>query len=1058
MRNPVRNWLAITPCLATLFLCSANTRGGELSFSRDIRPILSNNCFICHGPDEQTREGGFRFDIKQSAIQPADSGEIPIVPGDLDASEIWNRIQSTDESSRMPPPDQEKQLTEEDRQKIRLWIEQGAKWEEHWSFTPLVRPTPPEVQHTEQIDSPVDQFILAELETRGRKLARKASKQTLIRRLSLDMTGLPPTPEEIDEFVNDKSPDAYEKVVDRLLSSRHYGEQMATSWLDGARFADTNGYQNDFKRSMWPWRDWVINAFNSNMPFDQFTVEQLAGDLLEDPTSDQIIATGFNRNNRTVTEFGSIDAEWLVENVVDRVETTSAVFLGLTLGCARCHDHKYDPVTQREFYQMYAYFHNVAEKGVYPEMRGNVAPVHVVLTKDEQDLQDELIARVELAKAEIARWKQVLPDQQSEWEKSFSVGSTVTVSTATDSILSIAATGADDRLGNAPNSVKHSVNERVQSNSKDDVFASAVSFSGKQTGRIDLGDAIVFDARKPFSATTWVYAEENGMILSRMDKDQDYRGFDCGILDNGQVVVHLIHRWPSDALKFTTKQMLKKSQWNHVAVTYDGSKKVAGFQVFLNSQPATLKIESDKLVGDTLVDHPVWLGHRVDMPFLKGQLSDLHVFDRSISLRELDAIFESSLHRVRCVKRSDRSQQQQAVIDRAFRDHFATEYAGARRRLAKAEREQAEFVAGKPSVMVMKERPQPRETFVLIRGQYNKPDRSQKVSPGIPAFLPQPPDDAPSNRLGLARWIVSEDNPLTARVAVNRVWHQLFGVGIVESSENFGIQCPPPLHRDLLDWLAADFRENGWDLKALLKSIVMTSTYMQSSDFDPSAADEDPNNVLFGRGPRFRLSSEEIRDNALAISGLLSPNIGGPSIKPYQPDGIWDELAGGAGEGKYIQDKGEKLYRRSLYIYRKRTVPHPTMVTFDAPSREICQVARQRTNTPLQALALLNDTTYVEASRHLATLAINATDSKIEQIEFAFRRATGRRPHAREVEILNRAYERYFDYFETDQDSAKQLVSLGESDPPTDIGVVSLAALTNVASTILNLDETITKN
>jgi hypothetical protein len=764
-------------------------------FGRDILPILSANCFQCHGPDEKARKAKLRLDAHDGILSV-------VTPKKSDESKLYLRI-TGEPDTRMPPLKSGKKLSDSQKELLRRWIDEGAVWGKHWAYETPVRPNLPAVKNKAWVRNGIDAFILERLEREGLSPAAEAAKETLIRRVTLDLTGLPPTPAEIDAFLKDNSADAYEKIVDRLLKSPRYGERMAMDWLDDARYADTNGFQNDFARTMWPWRDWVINAYNRNQPFDRFLIEQIAGDLLPNATLEQKIATGFNRNNRTVTEAGSIDEEWRVENAVDRVETTTMVFLGLTMGCARCHDHKFDPISQKEFYQFFAFFNSVNEKGVYTETRGNVPPlVSLPSREDEEHLKQQTAAIAEANRA----------------------------------LLEIVARAR--------------------------VFPSATAAKLLQ-------------------------------MKNKIDK-------------------------------------LRKD-----------------------------KIEYEKRI---------------------------------------------------------------------------------------------------PTVMVMEDLKTPRETFVLKRGRYDVPDKTQKVDPGVPSCLSSLPADTPRNRLGLAKWLVDPANPLTARVTVNRFWQHYFGVGLVKTAENFGVQGEFPSHPDLLDWLATEFIRTGWDMKAMQRLIVTSATYRQALKATAALHQHDPENRLLARGPRFRLSAEVVRDNALAISGLLVEKIGGPSIKPYQPKGLWEELAGGAGEGPYVQEKGANLYRRSLYIYRKRTVPHPAMSTFDAPSREVCQVKRARTNTPLQALELLNDVTYVEAARHLGELMLtDGGKTPEERITYAFRRATARQPSDAELRILLRGLERYRQTFSANKDAAKKFLGHGDSPPDTKYDVAELAAYMATASVILNLDETITK-
>jgi len=1037
-------------------------------YREHIRPILSDKCYTCHGPDEQTREGGFRFDERESAFGEADSGSHPIVAKSVGQSELLTRIHATDDSV-MPPADEERQLTDSEKVHLRRWIEGGAPWQGHWAFERPKFDSLPDIADRIQewklspewsVD-PIDAFVLQKLKERNLKPSPRTGRSTLIRRATLDLTGLPPTPEDVEKFLSDDSSDAYEKVVDRLLASSHYGEHMASGWLDAARFADTNGYQNDFSRAMWPWRDWVIKAFNSNMPFDQFAIEQLAGDMLPDATLEQRIASGFNRNNRSVTEGGSIEAEWHVENVIDRVETVSTTFLGLTMGCARCHDHKYDPISQREFYEFYAYFNSSKDKGVYEETRGNFGPVVPVENPEDRANVVEFEQEITRLKKSLLEMETIRPDKQKAWE---SVFATATMSEPEDFSGGFLVLTETEAGNDRPESVsKLSKKNELISKLIDSPFKSseshfpAVNLTGEADGHIDLGPNFDFDSQKPFSVSIWVNPKQYGAVVSRMDASNDYRGFDILLEKNGQINVHLIHKWPVNGIKITTDTIVPKNSWSHIAVLYDGSQKAEGVRVFVDQQKTTFNVNNDNLDGTTITEHPFWIGHRSFTPYFAGAITDLRIFDREVSEAEVASLFQNPIRDLVGVVGDIRTQEQSDLLATKFATRFSKAESKTRTKLGQVERELADYKSKLPTTMVMEELSTPRKTYLLNRGQYDQPDKSVELNPGVPGFLPQPENGLPRNRLGLAQWIVNSENPLTARVGVNRFWQNYFGVGLVETPENFGVQSPLPSHPELLDWLAIEFIRSGWNVKALHKRIVMSATYCQSSKVTKASLLADPENRWLARGARFRLSSEAVRDNALAISGLLTRTVGGPSMKPYQPEGLWKELAGGAGEKPYVQATNEDLYRRSLYIYRKRTVPHPTMSTFDAGSREICQVARQRTNTPLQALALLNDVTYVEAARALATQAMLNSDETESRIRLVYLRALSRAPTDKEVEILSNAFKRYQLRFANSAMDAEQLNDFGESPRPESIDSVELAALTLVCSTILNLDEAITR-
>jgi hypothetical protein len=1028
---------------------SASPPTAPVVFSRDVLPILSENCFQCHGPDERARKAKLRLDRQDSAARV-------LTPGKSAASELVRRIFAEADDGRMPPPRSNRRLTLDQKQLLRRWVNEGAPWGKHWAYETPVRPPLPSVRQAAWSRNPIDPFILARLEREGLTPAPEACRETLIRRVTLDLTGLPPTTREVDAFLADLAPDAYVYLVDRLLASPRYGERLAADWLDDARYADTNGYQNDFARTMWPWRDWVIDACNRNLPFDRFVVEQIAGDLLPGATLQQRIASGFNRNNRTVTEGGSIDEEWRVENVVDRVETTATVFLGLTMGCARCHEHKYDPISQKEFYAFFAFFNSINEKGVYNEQRGNVAPLVAVPTPPYEERLRQLDAAIAAADRAVRAEEAALPERQRHWEAE--QPTVPTPSEPGDWAVRFPLAG-DLRIVTADvTPAEAAYRGQGLPAWEDGPFGKALRLDGKDDSFLDAGQAVRLERTEAFSYGGWVKAEGDGAVLSKMDDAGAYRGFDL-LVEKGKLLVHLVHTWPDDALKVTTEEPLPPGGWSHVFVTYDGSSKAAGITVYVNGRPAHVHVESDRLHDRIETDQPFRLGKRSTALALSGALVDIRVYRRALPAEEVQGLALRPLLAIVRTPVAQRSRAGEALLTHVFRERYAAELRQAQQSAAMLRHEKANHEKGMPTVMVMEDLPRPRDTFVLKRGRYDMPDRSQKVQPDVPASLPLLPAGAPHNRLGLARWLVDPANPLTARVAVNRAWQHAFGIGLVKTAENFGVQGEPPSHPELLDYLATEFVRTGWDVKALHRLIVTSATYRQSSRADAALLQRDPDNRLLARGPRFRLPAEVVRDNALAIGGLLVERVGGPSVKPYQPAGLWEELAGGAGEAPYVQDRGPNLYRRSLYVYRKRTVPHPALTTFDAPSREVCQVRRARTNTPLQALELLNDTTYVEAARRLGQLMLTEGGTTPEQrIGYAFRRATSRWPTAAELRVLTRGLARYRQTFRADVAAAREYVRHGDSTVDAALDPVELAACTVAASIVLNLDETITRD
>jgi hypothetical protein len=1035
-----------------LFLASAAPAAGEppVRFGRDVLPILSENCFQCHGPDEKARKKKLRLDERTGLLSV-------VVPGKGGASELIRRVNAEAADGRMPPAKANRTLTAAQKELLRRWVDEGAVWGKHWAYEAPVRGEPPAVKDAGRARNAIDRFVFARLEREGLAPAPEAARATLIRRVTLDLTGLPPTTAEVDAFCADQSPDAYEKVVDRLLASPRYGERMAMDWLDAARYADTNGYQNDFARSMWPWRDWVIDAFNRNLPFDRFAVEQLAGDLLPDASRDQKVATGFNRNNRTVTEAGSIDEEWRVENAVDRVETTATVFLGLTLGCCRCHDHKYDPVAQREFYEFLAFFNSINEKGVYTEQRGNVAPLLAVPDAKQEARLRQLAAASERAEGNVRSEEAVLPGRQLVWERQRQAAPAPPEPAVAERAFLCTLDGGLGFTGRGGQEGRAEYRGKGSPEWTDGPAGRALRLDGKEDSFADAGQAVSLEHNAPFSFGAFVRPHGDGACLSKMDDAAAFRGFDL-LVSEGKVTVHLVHSWPGNAFKVVAKSPLPRDAWSHVFVTYDGSGKSARVKIYVAGRSVDTVVLADTLTDTIATDQPLRIGRRsASLPF-NGDLADVRFYARVLADAEVEALASSPLERIQRTPEAKRTPEENAALARVYRERYADGLRAAKEEAARARKELENYQRKIPTVMVMEDQPTPRETFVLKRGRYDLPDKDQKVYPGVPGCLPPLPADVPRNRLGLARWLVSPDNPLTARVAVNRFWQHYFGTGLVKTAENFGVQGEPPSHPELLDWLATEFVRTGWDVKALQRLIVTSATYRQSSQAPAALAQHDPENRLLARGPRVRLPAEVVRDNALATAGLLVEKVGGPSVKPYQPAGLWEELAGGAGEGAYVQDKGPGLYRRSLYVYRKRTVPPPMLATFDAPGREICQVRRARTNTPLQALELLNDVTYVEAARGLAQLMLTEGGATSEgRLAYGFRRATARTPGPDELRVLHRGLERYRQTYEGDRQAAERLVRHGESKPAEKLDPAELAAYTAAAGVILNLDETITK-
>ncbi len=959
-----------------LFGTGLSLAGPTVDFQRQVRPILSDNCFLCHGPDSGRRMVGLRLDTKEGAMGARKNGT-PIVPGKPQDSLLIKRIFSDDPGFRMPPVMTHKILTAEQKEILRKWIEEGAQWKQHWSFIPPASQTPPEVKDAAWAKTPIDHFVLARLEAEGLKPNEEADRRSLIRRVTFDLTGLPPTPEEVQAFVDDNAPNAYEKVVDRLLASPRYGEHRARYWLDAARYADSQGLHIDNYREMWAYRDWVINAFNRNMPFNEFTVDQLAGDLIPNATLDQKIASGFHRCNVTTNEGGSIPAEVEAMYAKDRADTTGIVWLGLTVGCATCHNHKFDPIAQKEYYSLTAFFRNTTQLA----LDGNVpdTPPTVVVPRQEDwqrwtDLsQERAELRAKIDKRMAAKWtppKKPLPPLYDS--------------------------------------------------------------TALQTGPLE--------ADKPFTIVTsvWIPNKKGNFTLASQMAEH---GWSLS-LNGGELGVN--GRAPELRLKATDGKYisarpsagyeLKPETWYHLQFTYDGSKSRKGLSLYINGTfIPTYGTGEDNNPLTEKIAAPAQL-KRSDAPVAQFRILNFH--EDEVQAELLYAWDRNDMHKVDCYRKSGKTAARLHQVD--------------------SEREQ---IARRGAVtFVMQERTDTQPTaHVLYRGLYDQ--MRDEVHPGVPAILPPMAESLPRNRLGLAEWIVDPANPLTARVTVNRFWQEVFGTGIVKTSEDFGAQGEPPSHPQLLDWLAIEFRDSGWDVKNLFKLMVTSAAYRQSAIASEDKLAKDPDNRLLSRGPRFRMDAEMVRDTALAASGLLRPEIGGPSVKPYQPINIWETVAMEQSNTRfYKQDHGDALYRRSMYTFWKRSAPPPSMDIFNAPSREVCMVRRERTNTPLQALVTMNDPQFVEAARVLAQHSLEQTDAKPEnEVNYMAERLISRNLEAKEMTIVLHSYHDYLSYYDGKPDDAKKLLGVGEAKADEQLPKPEFAAMTMVANELMNLDEVLAK-
>ncbi|MBK7874993.1 MAG: DUF1553 domain-containing protein [Planctomycetes bacterium] len=996
--------------------------GERVDFGRDVRPILADRCFRCHGPDEGARKRGLRLDTQAGSRATLTDGERAIVPGDPKASALVDRITSDDPDAIMPPPSLGRPLTQRDKDVLARWIEQGAEYAPHWAFVPPRASAPPAVKEAAWCRDPLDRFVLARMEREGLAPAPEADRATLLRRASFVLTGLPPTSEEIGSFERDTQDGAYERQVDRLLASPRYGERMAADWLDVARFADTFGYQSDWENHAWPWRDGVIAAFNADLPYDQFVRDQIAGDLVPNATRAQIVASAFQRLHRMTNEGGSIDEEFRQEAIADRVATTSTAFLGLTVECARCHDHKYDPIEQRDFYSLGAFLGAIDEPGTYAYSHSALPPPTLRLSSAEQDKElARLAAKEREAEAELARVRRESQARFEAW-----LGNAPVV-TAPAPVFRLPLDGAIE----GPNA-----------------GSKATAFDG-DTG-IDASDVPTFRRCDPYSLAFWMRApdaKERAVVLhtAPFTIESDPQGYQV-LLDHGKLAWQVVHFWPGSAAAIATRAPFPVGRWVHVVVTYDGSSRANGMRIFLDGEPLETEVVRDALDGGA-TSRVFQLAHRDrDVGFASGALDELALYDRTLTGAEAAELFAPGTGGARVLARA-RGGAADAANE--LRVHWLRELDGEGRAAAEALRgaraAYQELHDALPELMVMRATPYTRPAFVLRRGRYDDPDpaRPVRADRAIDALLPF---DAswPQDRLGLARWMTDARNPLVARVEVNRLWAQCFGRGLVETQENFGLQGASPTHQKLLDALAVDFRADGWSVKRMLRRLVLSATFRQSST-SAASRERDPSNALLARGPSFRLSAEMLRDQALCASGLLVEKLGGPSAKPWQPPGLWEEAGA---TGSYTPDTGEGAHRRSLYTYRKRTAPPPNLTAFDAGSRETCLARRGATNTPLQALVLLNDPVFVECARELARRVSTERATTTERVELVFRRLASRAPRDAELATLIELHARETARFRGDEAACKLLLASERAEP-------ELAALVLTASTLLAADATV---
>jgi hypothetical protein len=1050
-----------------------NTLIAPVDYTYDVKPILSDRCFACHGPDANHQKADLRLDMAEVAYKKeAESGLKAIKPGKPGSSELVHRILSADPDIVMPTPESHLLLTAREKAILIRWVEEGAEYKPHWAFTRIEKSALPKVKNEAWGHNDIDRFILKKLEDKQINPSPEAEKTTLLRRASLDLTGLPPTPEEVHAFLNDKSPNAYEKAVDRLLASPHYGEHMAVPWLDAARYADTHGYQDDGLRTAWPFRDWVINSFNKNQPYDQFVTWQLAGDMLPNPTRDMMVATAFNRMHQQSQEGGIIPEEYRSAYVSDRVDTFGKTFLGLTVECARCHDHKYDPISHKDYYSLYAFFNNNNENGQIP-YNGEASPAVTIPTPEAE-------AKLKFIHQNLTREKSALAADSAVYERKFQPWLTA-ARTAPEKALVPEKTDLyghftfDEPRGKEFQNLADPKHKAVAEG--DDSLSNVASRNGRigkaryifGENAVSFGDNFAFFERnQPFSISIWLNLHDPAVSGSLLHKSNGvmngYRGWNVFREKDGRIRLTISHVWPENAIEIQTVGKFPLNKWTQFGFTYDGLSKAAGLKLFINGQPVKVTVHNDHLTESILYgkNKTNWYVDKLNIGRLSDQrtknfeVDEFWIYTRAVSPLEMQGLFTLKNELLIALK-TPAAQLKPAQLA-SLKDYYLTNIdAGYKNELAASRAligEETEIMDKQIDVMVMKERKYPRKTFILNRGAYDAPGKP--VTMDTPDAFFKIPKEYPKNRLGLARWLVNKDHPLFARVTVNRFWMMYFGKGIVISSDDYGNQGELPTHPELLDYLAARFRDSGWNVKAMQKLIVMSATYRQSSKIEPNAKDPDPDNRLYARGPSYRMSAEQIRDNALASSGLLTRKVGGKSAYPYQPAGLWEALAT-RNEVTYRQQHGDSLYRRSLYTIWKRSSPPPMMLNFDAAERHFCITKRQKTSTPLQALVVMNDPQFVEASRVLAQHMLKKGKTIDEQIDYAFTALTSRLPDPKEKMILKELYDEELKDFNHNPKRMRAILAAGEYPVDKTLNPAQLAAGTIVASTVMNFDEFLIK-
>jgi mono/diheme cytochrome c family protein len=1040
----------------------------KLSFNETIQPILSENCYACHGPDPGARKAGLRLDRGEFAFAAHEKFGPAIIRGNPDKSPLVRRIESDNPKERMPPPEAHRTLKPEQIALLRRWVKEGAAYEEHWSFIAPKRPAVPEVKNHQWARNAIDGFILSRLEKEGVTPSEEADRPTLIRRVTYDLTGLPPAPEEVSAFVSDGSANAYEKVVDRLLASPRYGEHRAHYWLDVARYGDTHGLHLDNLRSIWPYRDYVIKSYNQNKGFDQFMKEQIAGDMLPAKNLDTIVASAFLRAGISSGEGGSLIEELRVNNKRERAEAFGAAFLGLTTGCAVCHDHKFDPITRRDFYQFTAFFNNLTENPSNDD-RQDWPPFIRVPKDNSRAAYEQVLAKRTALENQINQRRAQARALVADWLKDSKLRAQP-VSTAS---LQVRLRFDEQKDVTFINSAPDAKMRSVSATESPVIWGEGIwlwpYMRMDTTTRLDLPGAGDIEANQPFTVSFWVRPDlrpleskdaklPNGVIVARANGKEDSRGWAVRI-NQRKLAFTLAHAAPRNAVTVETKEtVLIEGRWNHITATYSGSGKANGMKLYVDGQPRELKVVKDKLDGAIHTSAPMTFGRifpDVD-PLRQSAFEDFRFYARELTSDEAARVpYEDYVSEIVQKPLSAWSDDEFKVVSDFY---FAQRDESTRSLTAQLPALNAELDRLSKDgdiTLVSEEAPGIAYADMLTRGVYNA--RTERVRPAVPHFLPPLPNGAQPDRLGLAEWTVSSTNPLTARVTVNRMWQEIFGTGIVETTEDFGVMGARPSHPELLDWLAVDFRDSGWDVKRFYKQLVMSATYRQSARVTPQLAEKDPKNRLLARGPRFRMDSEMLRDTALAASGLLVEQLGGPSVKPYQPPGIWDGSHDASNTRKYVQDHGDALYRRSLYTFWKRMATMPDMDTFDSPTRDAACTRRQRTDTPLQALVAMNEPLRLETSRKLAERVIHESSSVDARLDYLGQVLLARDWTAKEKTILEDALTKFRATYAKDPAAAAQLLNVGESKVDKAIPATELASWMLVSSAALNVDAVVNK-